>query len=108
MVCATVSVGNEYDVPNRSVRDVPQVLAVLASPGCACGTPSWTSIACRSALVIGTPADASLPRAASTGEPGISLGRMKFSVIAAHRVMTNSTTLRRTYLIPALPSAGIG
>src|SRR5712691_7136777 len=55
-------------------------------------------MACRSALVIGTPADASLPRAASTGEPGISLGRAKFRVIAAHSVMTNSTTLRSTYL----------
>ena len=46
--------------------------------------------------MIGTPADASLPSAASTGEPGISLGRRKFSVIAAHSVMMNSPTLRIT------------
>ena len=53
-------------------------------------------MAFRSALVIGTPADASLPSAASTGEPGISLGSRKFSVIAAHSVMMNSPTLRMT------------
>ena len=63
-----------------------------------------------SALVIGTPADASLPSAASTGEPGISRGRMKIRVIAAHSVMMNSTTLRRMYLTvrsfhPASPQA---
>ncbi len=64
--------------------------------GLACGSPSWTSMALRSALVIGTPADASLPSAASTGDPGISRGSTKFSVTAAHSVMTNSATLRRT------------
>src|SRR5580658_9955613 len=59
-----------------------------------------------SALVIGTPADASLPSAASTGEPGISLGRTKFSVIAAQSVMMNSTTLRRTYRMLSLDQVG--
>src|SRR5258705_333200 len=45
----------------------------------------------------------SMPRTASTGEPGISRGRTKFRVIAAHSVMRNSTTLRSTYLtaVPA-------
>ena len=46
------------------------------------------------ALVTGTPFDASFASAASTGEPGMRRGRMKFSVIAAHSVMKNRMNLR--------------
>src|SRR5205807_2212476 len=45
------------------------------------------------------PPGASLPNAASTGEPGMSLGRRKLSVIAPQSVITNSATLRPMYLM---------
>ena len=61
-----------------------------------CGTPSCTSIAWRCAFVMACPVDAILARATSPGDPGISLGSAKFSVIAAQSVMTNSATFRRT------------
>jgi len=90
---ATLCGKNVYDTPKskcttlfRYCRYWSQALPV--------GTPSWASIA---ALVEGLtgPFWASLAIAASAGEPGMSRGRRKFSVTAAHRVSRSR---------PALPS----
>src|SRR5450759_3947505 len=69
------------------------------------GTPSWASIAARVAGLTG-PAWASFARAASAGEPGMSRGSRKFSVIAAHAVRISKPSLRRMYRTVCSPSSG--
>ena len=94
IVLATLAFANEYDVPKRRWMTPFRYWKYCVSQ-LPCGTPSWISMAWRVAFVTGWPLWANLPRAASTGEPGISRGIRKLSVMAPHRVTTNSS-VRRT------------
>jgi hypothetical protein len=46
IVCATVSFGNEYETPNLNWAVFLRYSQYCVT-GLPCGTPSWTSMACR-------------------------------------------------------------